>query len=170
MWGTLLGGGIRRGALRPLKIPMRIFSISTPNRDANVAYIFKRGSWLSCMNSRSTGPLPIERNSCLNHIPHSLSVVPSRGGRSFFNDLLPPSFQLNHPYLFSNRTDSFSTTISINWFFSLLIIIPFCSAVLSQVCNGFILWYILLFLKLLGIIFWCESKPWHSSLFFTITD
>ena len=39
--GTLLGGEIRRGALRPLRIPMRIFSISTPNRDANGAYIFK---------------------------------------------------------------------------------------------------------------------------------
>ena len=41
--GTLLGGGIRRGALRPLRIPMRICSISTPNRDANGAYIFLVG-------------------------------------------------------------------------------------------------------------------------------
>ena len=38
--GTLLGGGTRRGALRPLKIPRRISSISTPNHDANGAYMF----------------------------------------------------------------------------------------------------------------------------------
>ena len=39
MWGTLVGGGIRRGTLRTLKIPMRIFSISTPSLDAIGTYI-----------------------------------------------------------------------------------------------------------------------------------
>ena len=37
--GTLVGGGIRRGALRTLTIPMRIFSISTPSLDAIGTYI-----------------------------------------------------------------------------------------------------------------------------------
>ena len=37
--GTLVGGGIRRGTLRTLKIPMRIFSISTPSLDAIGTYI-----------------------------------------------------------------------------------------------------------------------------------
>ena len=37
--GTLVGGGIRRGALRTLKIPLRFFSISTPSLDAIGTYI-----------------------------------------------------------------------------------------------------------------------------------
>ena len=39
LWGTLVGGGIRRGALRTLKIPLRIFRFTTPNLDAIGTYI-----------------------------------------------------------------------------------------------------------------------------------